>query len=203
MAVLDILLTYLDLPEPDIHLDGLYLTEMNKQDYMDHFKVSSVEMGKWHGKIIKGRLHRIYVTLPLEVSNDKIIPIPFIVDTGAPIHLMLGIGARKKLKSYRPTGNLDRNQCGYMILKDQRSSQKGVDCLAGRLLSEHRSLNHPIVSDVPFEWLTTKLGNPVEIWKDERANILGLCAVGELNTDIPIRQIITEAKARDALKSRL
>lgn len=83
-AVLEILLQENELPPEDkFHLTLMSLNDYRKE-YRDPPKL-----------LLKN--HRLSIVLPLYVGV-RVIPIPFIVDTGAPGAFYLGTGARNKLE---------------------------------------------------------------------------------------------------------
>ena len=88
-------------------------------------------------------LQRVLITLPLERDADRVIPIPFIVDTGAPSMLILGYGARDKLRKLQ-------------VFKELYDANKATtdNRLNGTLLAKEDNIEDPIVDDLA----TRKLG---------------------------------------------
>jgi len=87
----DVLLTNRDLPPHH----SAYLTEMHKDDFDREFKNSPITALWASGSHY---FRRLTVVLPLEVpASGKVIPIPFILDTGAPTVMNLGVGALREL----------------------------------------------------------------------------------------------------------
>lgn len=84
--------TDLDLPNADPN----YFTEMSEKEFQQHFEERGLTL---YGTNSEGNLRRIFATLSLEIENSRCIPIPFIVDPGAPGHLYFSDGAIKALQN--------------------------------------------------------------------------------------------------------
>lgn len=72
--------------------NDLYITKMSTQDFNDKFSDRVLRMGSYEG----GPLRRLGIVLPFSIDNGNgkyIVPIPFIIDTGAPIPVYLGEAA--------------------------------------------------------------------------------------------------------------
>ena len=121
----------------------------------------------------KSLLKRIYITLPLKLrskedkNKQKVIPIPFIVDTGAPLMLILGKGAKdilmsKGLLTHPGTGNY----ANQTILK-------------GDLCYKSNVIKQPLVVN---SWPSTYNLGKVE--DNVQANLLGLKALFLLKIDL-------------------
>lgn len=146
---LDVLLTNLDLP--DKHED--YFQAIPLHQYKNNFSMNM--------KLIvrNGRIRRLAVVLPLLLDDepDKVIPIPFIVDTGAPEFLYLCSTAVDRLKE----------QNGIEESKDPAYSYE----LCGDLLGpRNTSVRSPKASILPHHHEKPIPGDP-------RANLIGLAGI--------------------------
>ena len=180
--IADILLTDLDIP---VH-DELYMKEISRDEFMGHFG----ELGIISGIILgerRRRLRRIFATLPLQIGQDdsRVIPIPFIVDTGAPGDLYLGLGATRCLQQHIHT--LQWHYHGR--------NANNLHYLKGTLLYRHSDgIVNPLVSDLPEKWLKDQNGHVLNIWNDPRANILGLQTLCDLEIDIYPNRILQDGR---------
>jgi len=77
-------------------------------------------------------IRRLVSVLPLRTWGEKIVPIPFIVDTGAPCSMNLGTGATKKLFDYE-------------LLTKVEGIQGEIGRLKGRLCFEEKELINEII----------------------------------------------------------
>lgn len=182
----EILITDLDLPQPDPN----YFTVMSEQDYQRHFGESGLIL---YGEHVAGIYPRIFATLPLEIDEDgKCVPIPFIVDTGAPGNLFLGSGATEILRRW---GILVERE--FSARFDVRTGLY-VPYLKGKL--RYRSddvdkyIKKPIVNDLPEKFLHHKDGSDNIIWWDPRANIIGLQMLINLNITLDFSRIFRSAE---------
>ena len=82
----DFLLNELDLPAKNED----YFKVISKKDFIKTFGDSPI-IRRYSFNLLK----RVAIVLPLHISDSHVIPIPFIVDTGAP-YMYLGSGAIKK-----------------------------------------------------------------------------------------------------------
>lgn len=139
-----------------------FLTLISEQDFENRFgDIPSVI------KVFtpEGHLRRLAIVLPLYVRNNEVIPIPMIVDTGAPDYLYLGTGAFHILEEAQ-------------LLKDVVSSNAWPYRLLGTLRRGEKCIKKPFVDRLPKHYEENILG-------DVRLNVLGLSAIHEL--DIIIR----------------
>ena len=164
----DILLTDLDLPDDNKY----FFTKMTKMDFHHHFGVRNIS-----GRKVGGKLQRIFITLALEVDNES-IPIPFIVDTGAPNEVYLGKGSTE---FFQRGGILINDSSRYNAI-----TGSDVKYLKGILHYGNEHITNPSVSNLPQEWLNKAGG---DLWKCKRANILGIEALEKLNISISPREI--------------
>lgn len=108
-------------------------------------------------------LRRLAVVLPLQVSYykfmHKVIPIPFILDTGDPESLYLGTGAVHNLTESK-------------LLKD--TSGRWPYRLLGTLCRGEKKLVDPFVNVLPIHF------EEATIRGDVRLNVLGLSAIKKL-----------------------
>lgn len=176
-----VLLSGRDLPyEHDLHLSKLTRTELEQ-----YFK----EIGKVQGRIDeKKNLTRIFITLTLEIQSEgnteerNFIPIPFIVDTGAPVFLILGKGAEDKLK-------------GMGVLANVFSREQGdLKQLKGDLWYKDTLILDPIVNN------RTETMEKDDTYNKPQANILGLKALGDLGITICSSEIKNECIKEQQLK---
>ena len=162
----DIMLQQGDLPYDHVS----YFTIMDVPTFKNEFG----EIGTFHGIPDGSNLRRIIITLPLQIEDNNVIPIPFIVDTGAPSMLVLGLAARDKLREMK-------------VLKELHDSKTAIVSynLNGRLLAKGGCyIDDPTVDDLPSAWASN------EIWKDERANLLGLKALCVMNATLSMPEIL-------------
>lgn len=162
------LLTNEDLPKENPR----YLTELSKQELEEYSE--TIGIGKIYGRLDSAqKLTRIFITLPLEIKSPEqneamFIPIPFIVDTGAPVTLILGEGAESSLRNKN------------LFCEDK-------NCLKGRIFNGKRDIVNPIVNN--------RADSMEGVWKDsneKRANLLGLIALGYLEVDIRLSDVVKE-----------
>ena len=83
----DVLLQLEDLPREDVR----YLKPVTKEKYAIGFEVTDVRTTDVPAR------HRWAMVLPLDIRDNLVVPIPFIVDTGAPNFMYLGSGCRRVL----------------------------------------------------------------------------------------------------------
>lgn len=183
--IADILITGVDLPFDD----DLYLTKISKQKFREHFGETDETLSCL---VLGGSLLRIYITLPLEIDDENVIPLPFIVDTGAPGHLFLGHGAKSALqrKGISVTERYNARKASY------------IKCLNGRLFYGNKYTNNPTVNDLPSNWTRAQDENQEQgvrindIWEDVRANILGLDMLCELNIILNPNKLLQDTLAQ-------
>ena len=185
----EILITDLDLPQPDPN----YFTVMSEQDYQEHFGESGLIL---YGEHVAGAYPRTFATLPLEIDEDgNCIPIPFIVDTGAPGNLFLGLGATKMLRRW---GIFVGREVSERF--DVRSGSY-EPYLKGKLRyindNVNKYINKPIVNDLPEKFLRHKDGSDNIIWMDLRANIIGLQMLINLNITLDFSRIFRSVEEDD------
>ena len=153
----DLLLNGLDLPASD----RLYFTEMSDREFNERYSNREIQFLE--------HSYRSVAVLRLQLENNNVIPIPFIVDTGSPGFLYFGLGARKRLNNL---GILRQNRYN----PNARHQQGNMEALTGTLLHADYSYRNPIVSELPKHWLE----NQEEIWNRPQANILGIQAMAHL-----------------------
>ena len=159
-AVSDILLQENDLPPKDED----YLTLMSPNDYVGKY-------GDLPKVVDNGR--RLFIVLPLHVVDaygiNKFIPIPFIVDTGAPETIYLGTGARNILKD---------NQFLHEPMALRQCYQ-----LIGIFYNGEEILNRPVAVIVPKHYEDTLFG-------DVRINFLGKKGMKALKVNIEWTKVL-------------
>lgn len=151
-AVAEILLQGNDLPPEDKN----YLTLMSPDEYVERY-------GDTPEVVDNGRRWLIVLPLHVDVHGiDGVIPIPFIVDTGAPEVIYLGSGARNIFKEMQVLNNamaLDRLEKIYRL--------RGIVRYRGK------SLKNPVAEEVPARF--------EKILKDDvRINLLGIKGINAL-----------------------
>ena len=151
-----------DLPVYNAH----YFERLTKEGFQSHFgalKLKVEEKNAPNG----GQISRLTVILPLRLKdreNFDFIPIPFIVDTGAPMFAYFGRGAMRKL--------LHTNA----IIRDNDTYE-----LQGNLIrGEHQSDDNQIVYELPDGHEVKEIKNKNELEYDPRANLLGLPGMKKL-----------------------
>ena len=104
---------------------------------------------------------RLNVVLPLHTPEDHgtVVPIPFIIDTGAPYDFHLGTGAIKALHKMR-------------LMKEVEGLRSEVGRLMGSLCYKDRETVRPIVNKMPIYF---ELAGGIQ--GDVRVNIIGLPAI--------------------------
>ena len=80
--------------------DARYLQKIQENDYMtmDNSLYIRVSM-------VKGLYHRLATIIPLHIKSGMVVPIPCIIDTGAPAYFILGTGAILKCFNKARTSN--------------------------------------------------------------------------------------------------
>ena len=146
------------LQEQDLmKMDETFLRITNEQDFQKKFgKIPSVM--KVYAPNEK-QLRRLGIILPLHLPSNSVIPLPLILDTGAPESLYLGTGA-------------------FHILEKAELIKKVTGVLPYRLLGTlHRGkkyIEKPFVDCLPIRYEANIRG-------DVRLNILGLSALDKLD----------------------
>lgn len=177
----DVLLTSEDLPDND----DIYFKEINPKELIGYFEKSGIFTARLEISGKRSKLRRIHAILLLMIDRDsagiKAIPIPFIVDTGAPGNLYLGPGAKKLLeeKKILISDNLkwdSRNAACTKYLKGFLTAVVGKNTTW---------LKNPHVEDLPERLLQPRNA----ICEDGRANILGLQAICDLRIIINAHEI--------------
>uniref|UniRef100_A0A1X7V2R0 Peptidase A2 domain-containing protein n=1 Tax=Amphimedon queenslandica TaxID=400682 RepID=A0A1X7V2R0_AMPQE len=147
--------------------DG-YLTLMSWSQFQKEFdeteggpKVTKVMLG--------GKIRRVTTVLPMQISDGRVIPIPFIIDSGAPGLMYLGTGSLGRLKEL----NLINN-------KARTDVYQNTFHLMGTFYNEARSafLAQPNVSEFPSEH------EGASVKGDIRLNLIGLQGMAILKIDV-------------------
>ena len=107
-----------------------------------------------------GALYRLTTVLPLEIARNTVIPIPFIVDTGAPNFIYLSTGAVNALRE-------------VVVIEDITSANAAFR-LPGKMYRGDTSVDKPCASVLPPRY---EIGDP-------RLNLLGLTGVWQLKIAI-------------------
>lgn len=113
-------------------------------------------------------IRRLSIILPLYITGNKVIPIPFIVDTGAPDFMYLGTGALRELKK----AQVIKDVSGRMDFR-----------LLGNLVRGERSVEQPYAGILPLQY------EEINVRGDPRLNVLGLAAIGALDIKIDLELI--------------
>ena len=98
-------------------------------------------------------IRRLAIVLPLQIGSSNVIPIPFIVDTGAPEFMYLGSGAVNELKEVKVVKYIT----GIHAFR-----------LLGKLCRGDKSIDQPYASSLPVYF------EEASIRGDHRLNLLGL-----------------------------
>ena len=150
----DCLLQFL-LKEADlVKYDETYLKPVCEKEFTKKFGETPPVDEVYHGTYLR----RLAIVLPLQVSSNMVVPIPFIIDTGAPKYLYLGTGAFDSLKKYI---DYTIGICPYRLL--------------GTLTRGEKLFKNPLVDIIPSE------NEEASIRGDVRSNILGLNAIKNLD----------------------
>lgn len=104
---------------------------------------------------------RLHVTIPLQISPNEFVPIPFIVDTGSPGFMHLGSGAENMLR-------------GLNVIQGEGNHVR----LQGKCCGFGKSYNNPTVHILSEHQLNQR-GDLVK--DDCRLNLLGLDGIEKLN----------------------
>ena len=123
---------------------------MSKQDFQNTFQM------EWP---LCGVKEKVLTVVPLELDDNKVLPLPFVVDTGAPGIVFLGFKLRQLLYELR-------------LLKEIPLSVAPCK-LYGSLLWKGNRIKDPFVHDMPVEFEL----NPD---KDIRTNVIGLDGIMKL-----------------------
>jgi hypothetical protein len=140
----------IDLPKPDPD----FLRVVSKQHFTKKFGEKQPLL-KIYSPVVKS-IRRVVMTLPLHVKGDNIIPIPFIIDTGAPHFAYFGTGAVMRLRD-------------AMAIVETVGSHPFR--LQGRLCRGNLCVENPPVSSLPLQY------EEVAVRGDPRLNLLGLPAL--------------------------
>jgi len=105
--------------------------------------------------VIRQKYKRLATIAPLYIENKTmVVPIPCIIDTGAPTFMLLGTGAINALTSHK----LIRGELTTRILK-------------GTMIKNGREILNPIVAELPYTYEDERTRN------DVRYNVLGIYAL--------------------------
>ena len=141
----DILLHQWDLP-PD---DSDYLTVLKEERFIEKYGI-----GKFHKIHLPTR--RLAIVLPLKIAADKLIPIPYIVDTGAPGVIYLGSKSLDILSKMGLVKQVQYNEFQYL--------------LSGMVTYGKNEITQVFASDLPGAH------EGLDVRGDVRCNLLGLDA---------------------------
>lgn len=151
----DILLNKYDLiTDPD----GNFFTKMSKEDFMTVYEDPPRVQRLCSSD---GELCRYAIVLPLYPEGcDHVIPIPFIIDTGAPGYVRLCVGAIDKLRE------------AGAIREKYNSVSGSMSKLKGSLVWGEKSIAEPVVGCLPKQYELTQ-----SLEGDPRGNLLGILAI--------------------------
>lgn len=167
-ALDDILLHQWDLPPTDPD----YLTAIEEKKFIEKygdgilFKIRPPELNV---KGVEGRVRRLAVVLPLKLAPSKVIPIPYIVDTGAPGMIYFGTKTLTILNDMNLIKNVHYNEFHYLV--------------SGVITCGKKEITQVFASEVPPGHESP------EIKDDVRCNLLGLQAIltlGVLNLGVAV-----------------
>lgn len=161
---------------PFYTMDVVYLVERDLPPINDNYLkiISARDFVHMEQQIIKvydpygGYLRRLYVVVPLRLneSDDDVIPIPFLIDTGAPGYLHLGRGARNALRQLK-------------ILREANNRMYPYS-LKGTLFRGRKYIEDPWACELNVDYEP----NPNDDEGDCRTNLLGILALQQLEIDI-------------------
>ena len=156
-----------DLPRKDPD----FFRVISKSAFAKRFSMELIEIPEVTGKYFaeKESLRRYAIILPLQAGNkDDVIPIPFILDTGAPDFMYFCRTAVKRLDAVNSIKEVTTGRFAYQVI--------------GRLLGPgERFLDHPFASSLPTDY---------EIYKpyDPRLNLLGIKGMVQLGIRLCIQK---------------
>ena len=155
---IELLLRDVDLP----YKDPNFFRSIAKTAFFERFPIKLIEIPEIGLPGNNVEIRRCAVILPLETGcKDYVIPIPFILDTGAPDYLYLCWTAVKELV---PLNCIEQITASYQLI--------------GRLLGTGQNfIDHPLVSSLPTYY---KVNEP----DDPRLNILGIKGMMQLGMRI-------------------
>ena len=138
-----------DLP-PD---DSDYLTVLKEERFLEKYGI-----GKFHKIYLTDpkRTRRLAIVLPLKIAADKLIPIPYIVDTGAPGLIYLGSKPLDILNKMGLVKQVQYNEFQYL--------------LSGMVTYGKNEITQVFASDLPGA------REGLDVRGDVRCNLLGLDA---------------------------
>ena len=143
------------LQEQDLmKMDETFLRITNEHDFEKKFGNNPSVMKVYAPG--EAQLRRLGIILPLHISSNRVIPLPLILDTGAPESLYLGTGAFGILNKE----NLITGVLPYRLL--------------GTLHRGKKYIEEPLVDCLPIRYEANIIG-------DVRLNILGLHALDKLD----------------------
>ena len=143
----DILLHECDLPPADPD----YLKILEEKLFIEKYGGGKVYTIRIAGT---KRMRRLAVVLPLKIAKSKVIPIPCVVDTGAPGLIYLGSKPLELLYAMNLVKEIPSSEFQYLV--------NGVLCY------KEREVTPVLASDVPHGH------ESLEVRGDVRCNILGL-----------------------------
>ncbi len=148
------------LQEQDLmKVDESFLRFISEQDF--HKKFGDIPSVMEVFTPDEAHLRRLGIVLPLHVSNNKVIPIPMILDTGAPESLCLGTGAFRILDE----AQLMKDVVGRWPYRLLGTLHRGKKCI-----------EKPFVDRLPIHYEANTY-----IRGDVRLNVLGLSAIKKLD----------------------
>ena len=140
-----------------VEMDETFLRITNEHDFQKKFGRIPPVMKVYAPD--EAQLRRLGIILPLHISSNRVIPLPLILDTGAPESLYFGTGAFQILNE----ANLIKKVTGVLPYR-----------LLGTLYRGKKHIEKPLVDCVPIRYEYNMRG-------DVRLNILGLAALDKLD----------------------
>ena len=171
----DILLHQWDLPPTDSD----YLTVIEEKKFIEKygdgmlFKVPPPKPNAIR------KIRRLAVVLPLKLASGKVIPIPYIVDTGAPGIVYFGTKTVTILNSMNLIKNVHYNEFQNVHYSEFHYRVSGV------ITCGKKEITQVFASEVP------PVHESTDIRDDVRCNLLGIEAIltlGVLNLGVAIRK---------------
>ena len=163
----ELLLRDVDLPRKDPD----FFRVVSKSAFAKRFSMELIEIQEVTGKYYaeEESLRRYAIVLPLQTgSRDDVIPIPFILDTGAPDFMYFCRTAVKKLAALNSIKEVTTGRFSHQVI--------------GRLLGpRERFLDHPFACSLPTEYETFEPHDP-------RLNLLGIKGMVQLGIRLCIQK---------------
>lgn len=166
--IAELLLRDVDLPRKDPD----FFRVVSKSTFAKRFSTDLIEIQEVTGKYAEEEsLRRYAIVLPLQVqagSGDDVIPIPFILDTGAPDFIYICRTAVNRLAALNSIKEVTTSRFSHQVI--------------GRLLGPgERFLDHPFACSLPSQYEIIEPHDP-------RLNLLGIKGMVQLGIRLCIQK---------------